>query len=1383
MNRIILLAAIVSLSGVVLAGDYSAKSGSFTDVDACYNDRTQCNGTGFPSGKMVNGDILRVPATATFADWGTNNLSITSNIWMIGAGVDRTTIQGGPNIITLNTTYVNPPGTPPAEVRLSGMTIHLTTSHTLPYGMVIVKGYSQNIRIDHIKWQGSVFPPGSSGPSIGGKLWFPSGWTYGVIDHCVGDDTNSFYPNFMMGNGGWPASSGNPGNPTASPTPPKNSDGVAVTREAGDFSWTETGQSFWGTAKNWYVEDCVWLTVGGFIGSYEPGGARVVARHISGKGRHAMHGTDTTGGTRSFRAQDNNNNWFDSSSAIATIEWRGSSGNAFNNRITKPGFPNAALSLYAYRASANYGVGIYNSADGCGQFDTNDRTGNSPVTGSPVTNPCTGGTRGDGSDATNKPCLPTDGRSGAIFAAGTAAAGGASGAGVTLPGLSSPAANCWRGYVVRDADLASPLDSCGSTRHWAVIAEHSSGATTLARADSVACKSPFPPVDFPSGKWEIRHVLHALDEPGSGAGGLVVGPANKPVPPSIGMNQANELNFQWSNQGRTSVNVAWDTPGTRMDSTEGSNTLDYWGMGPGQNFTYDTQSDRALKNGIRTIAHGASSNYPEIDLTGFSNAKKDAYLRIGADDEAIALAGLTPHTYQINAHSGGTPDPGAATRAWGYIYPHPLVATSPAISSLVSASFSVGQAGTFTVVTSGFSNGVPTLAKSGSLPTGVTFTDNADGTATIAGTPAAGTDASSPYTISITATGTGGQSATQNPFTLTVTAVNTAPHDVVITSPSNGSFWLTSNTITITATALDDEGPLANAKFYSDNVLIGTVTTASPFVFNWSTPPAGTHILKVTATDQGNLSGTSPTVSITVTTGPTPTPTPSPIPTPPTIIALNIVPPVSPTPTPSITPPPPPTPTPTPTPSPPAITSAASTSFLAGGVVDCVNNTNCFTVTTANFVGQPALTETGTLPSNVTFIDNTDGTARLSGAATGATAQAYPLTIAADAAGSQHASQSFTLTVTATPTPTPTAATPTFNPVAGAYVANSSGVKPVTVADATTAAAIRYTIDGSAPSTTIGTLINPPNTSSTPSGTANLSVGTTTLKAIGFKTGSNNSAVQSGVYTVNPSPTPTPTATPTSPAGRLATDNDGNMHDRDDINSIGWELALIAAAGRTSDLVYVGYNNHYWQTSGSGTSGQQKDMTDSTTQAASDWGIPSGVLHNNMTDLTGSINALAAEIAASTSSNKLTIMAAGPMQVTGRALAQARATNPSALQYVTILSHSTWNNTHAAAAQGEGLTDTPRYSFSDFGNSGLALGAKPVQLALEGRLDAATYASFSWAQNAADVRLQHLYQRGVVAGKQFFDCSDSGMTYYILIGVNNPFPIDYKNFFATRGIQ
>src|SRR3954447_1327067 len=90
----------------------------------------------------------------------------------------------------------------------------------------------------------------------------------------------------------------------------------------------------------------------------------------------------------------------------------------------------------------------------------------------------------------------------------------------------------------------------------------------------------------------------------------------------------------------------------------------------------------------------------------------------------------------------------------------------PAITSVNAATFKVGQAGTFSVTTTGFPSGASMLiSESGALPGGVTFVNNNDGTATLAGTPNAGTGGT--YPIVITANNGIAPNATQN-FTLTV---------------------------------------------------------------------------------------------------------------------------------------------------------------------------------------------------------------------------------------------------------------------------------------------------------------------------------------------------------------------------------------------------------------------------------------------------------------------------------------------------------------------------------------------------------------------------------------------------------------------------------------
>src|SRR5438552_10135705 len=87
----------------------------------------------------------------------------------------------------------------------------------------------------------------------------------------------------------------------------------------------------------------------------------------------------------------------------------------------------------------------------------------------------------------------------------------------------------------------------------------------------------------------------------------------------------------------------------------------------------------------------------------------------------------------------------------------------PQITSADNTTFAIGTPGTFGVTTAGFS-ATPALTEVGALPSGVSFTDNADGTATITGTPQSGGNGSNQLTI----TASDGVSQASQDFTLIV---------------------------------------------------------------------------------------------------------------------------------------------------------------------------------------------------------------------------------------------------------------------------------------------------------------------------------------------------------------------------------------------------------------------------------------------------------------------------------------------------------------------------------------------------------------------------------------------------------------------------------------
>ncbi len=122
---------------------------------------------------------------------------------------------------------------------------------------------------------------------------------------------------------------------------------------------------------------------------------------------------------------------------------------------------------------------------------------------------------------------------------------------------------------------------------------------------------------------------------------------------------------------------------------------------------------------------------------------------------------------------------------------------APMITSGNSATFVVGTAGTFAVMATG--TPTPTLSEAGTLPAGVTFTDNGNGSGTLGGTPSAGNcNTYGTYRFTITAHNGMGTDDTQN-FTLT------------LSQPTNAAGW-------IVATHFDSGQAASNVNVYRADV-------------------------------------------------------------------------------------------------------------------------------------------------------------------------------------------------------------------------------------------------------------------------------------------------------------------------------------------------------------------------------------------------------------------------------------------------------------------------------------------------------------------------------------------------------------------------------------
>jgi hypothetical protein len=256
-----------------------------------------------------------------------------------------------------------------------------------------------------------------------------------------------------------------------------------------------------------------------------------------------------------------------------------------------------------------------------------------------------------------------------------------------------------------------------------------------------------------------------------------------------------------------------------------------------------------------------------------------------------------------------------------------------------------------------------------------------------------------------------------------------------------------------------------------------------------------------------------------------------------------------------------------------------------------------------------------------------------------------------------------------------------------------------------------------------------------------------------------------GVSSPTPTPTPTPTPAPTpviptSGLARIAISSDGNDHDCDDITATAMSIALLAKSGNASRLVYYGHSDHIWATGLDGACGggnREEEMRISSVETAKLWGgFNLNAFINAKAQTATAVSALASQINASSSSNPLWIIGAGPMEVIGRALA---ASDPAKRQYVTVVPHSEWNDYHA---------EEPGHGSWDYYELGSVLGAKLTHIIDQNAGLRVNQSNYSWLQQSSDPKLNWLWQRHVKSGLgDVFDPSDAGMIYWLITGANN----------------
>jgi hypothetical protein len=254
----------------------------------------------------------------------------------------------------------------------------------------------------------------------------------------------------------------------------------------------------------------------------------------------------------------------------------------------------------------------------------------------------------------------------------------------------------------------------------------------------------------------------------------------------------------------------------------------------------------------------------------------------------------------------------------------------------------------------------------------------------------------------------------------------------------------------------------------------------------------------------------------------------------------------------------------------------------------------------------------------------------------------------------------------------------------------------------------------------------------------------------------------------------------------MAMSFDGNVHDDDDIIALPISMAMVWAAGLKDKLVHVEYNNHVCShgAEDDGTTDFRGDdvvhMRASANGSITRFGLDATKFYDFSTQANVATGNFINAINASTATDRLWIIAAGPMETVWRALNGAQANKR---QFVTVISHSRWNQNHGDCGAN---SHTWNDMVQDFSGNGVVFVescgynsnspctnqqlSSPNFLADQnisnGENDFSTSIDkWNWLKNSTDPNLRWLFSRNPFGNK--FDPSDAGMVYFLLTGGPN----------------
>jgi hypothetical protein len=259
--------------------------------------------------------------------------------------------------------------------------------------------------------------------------------------------------------------------------------------------------------------------------------------------------------------------------------------------------------------------------------------------------------------------------------------------------------------------------------------------------------------------------------------------------------------------------------------------------------------------------------------------------------------------------------------------------------------------------------------------------------------------------------------------------------------------------------------------------------------------------------------------------------------------------------------------------------------------------------------------------------------------------------------------------------------------------------------------------------------------------------------------------------------------------GRIVLSSDGNEHDHDDWAATPLSLSLLAASGLQDRLVLYTFSDHVWgsnqdhPTSDSGLNSYEH-MRESALGGQKWFGFDKSRFICAVDNAEVAYNAIREEINKSSEENPLIIIAAGPMQVVGEGINRADILKR---QFVTLISHSNWNNVHSDRPSRGNWDVHTGWTFEEIRNSfsndaGGKL--KCVQISDQNGGEGydglnAPIAKFDWIKSSKTQKgpafkpgaLKWLYTRLETCIKEGnYDASDAGMIIYLLTGIEKTEP-------------